>query len=372
LAFSAPICQFFYKTSHYAPLYARVQNQVNNLSVKPTSPPTNGILPLSRLKLFSPIMHALEDIGLDVSEILDPCGLSVETVDNPSIFVHPLVMYGLVEAAGEAAEIRGFCTAVAENLDLSTWFPATDFVSEAMTIGDLMTRFTNACSRESTSTAHRLLIECDRVHFCQRRSAEPAFAPAHTDAFNVGIWVSILHLTLGDGWIASQVVVTVCDPDALPEHFHGVRALKGDRMGFSITFPASWLSARFDREVFDRRLESTGAASSLATNFVTAMRQALTPYLAQQDLNAERAAELCGFSKSTLKRRLAAYRTTIFQELDTMKKEVAIDALMQADLSIGDIAASVGYSDPTAFSRAFKRWTGDSPRAYRKNHTRED
>ncbi len=55
-----------------------------------------------------------------------------------------------------------------------------------------------------------------------------------------------------------------------------------------------------------------------------------------------------------------------------MKMEVAIDALLQADRSIDAIAASVGYSDPTAFSRAFKRWTGDSPRAYRKNHTRED
>jgi AraC-like DNA-binding protein len=67
------------------------------------------------------------------------------------------------------------------------------------------------------------------------------------------------------------------------------------------------------------------------------------------DANAEPAAQLCGFRKSALERRLSAHRRTIFRELDTMKKEVAIGALLQADRSIGEIAASVGYADPAAF-----------------------
>jgi AraC-like DNA-binding protein len=313
-------------------------------------------------------MHALEDIGIDVSEILEPCGFSVETVDNPEIFVHPVVMYGLVEAAGAAAGIRGFCTSVAENLDLSSWFSGADFVSEAVTIGDLLTRFTNACSQETTSTVHRLLIDGDRAHFNQRRTTEPNFTPGHNDAFNVGIWASVLHRALGDGWIASQVVVSVSDPNALPEYFHGIKAIKGDRKGFKLCFPTSWLSTPLDKRYFDRHSVREGRPKSASISFVKAVGQALKPYLAQPDLNAERAAQLCGFSKSALKRRLAAHHTTIFQELDAMKKETAIDALLQADHSIGDIAASVGYTDPTAFSRAFKRWTGDSPRAYRKIH----
>jgi AraC-like DNA-binding protein len=235
-----------------------------------------------------------------------------------------------------------------------------------------MTRFTNACSQETTSTAHRLLIDGNRAHFSQQRSAEPNFTPGHTDAFNAGIWVSLLHRALGDGWIASEVVVSVCDPDALPEYFHGVKAIKGDRHGFKMCFPTTWLSTQFDRELFNRRLASADEPLSVSPDLVTAVRQALMPYLSQHDLNAERAAELCGFSKATLKRRLTAYRTTIFRELEIMKKKVAIDALLQGDLSVGNIATNVGYPDPTAFSRAFKRWTGESPRAYQKSHTQED
>jgi AraC-like DNA-binding protein len=342
------------------------------MSDKLTSPLTNRSLPLSRLKLFSPVMHALEDIGIDPNKILEPQGLTVEGVDNPGLFVHAGVMFGLVEAAGAAASIRGFCTAVGENLDLSSWFQNTNFVNDASTTGDLMTRFTSAVSQETTSTYYRLLIEGDRACFSQHRVIVPPFVPAHTDALQIGLWVKILHRALGDGWIASQVVATVSDPAALPEDFHGIKAIKGGRQGFSISFPASWLTATFDRKMFNRCSSNIGRSTLVPSNLVASVRLVLRPHLARQDLNAKRAAELCGFRPSILKRKLAAHHTSIFQELDTMKKEVAIDALLQADRSIGEIAASVGYADPTAFSRAFKRWTGDSPRAYRKNHAPAD
>jgi AraC-like DNA-binding protein len=317
-------------------------------------------------------MHALEGLGIDVGEILESRDLSVETVDNPDVFVQAIVMYSLVEAAGDAAGIRGFCTSVAENLDLSSWFPGADVASEAVTVGDLMARFTIASPQQATSAVHYLHVEGDRAHFNQRRAIAPDFTPAHTDAFMVGLWVPVLHSALGDGWDASQVVVAVSDPDALPEDFHGVKAIKGDRQGFSIAFPSPWISAQYDRRAFDRHLERIDWPVPASKSLVAALRQALKPHLAQPNLNAERAAELCGFNKSTLKRKLAVHRTTIFRELEKMKMEVAIDALLQADRSIDAIAASVGYADPTVFSRAFKRWTGDSPRAYQKNNVRED
>jgi AraC-like DNA-binding protein len=317
-------------------------------------------------------MHALEDIGIDPNKILEPQGLAVEGVDNPSIFVHARVMFGLVEAAGAAAGIHGFCTAVGENLDLSSWFQNTDFVNDALTIGDLIIRFASAISQETTSTYYRLLIEGDRACFSQHRVYVPPFVPAHTDALHIGLWVPILLPASGDRRIASQVVATVSDPGVLPEDFHGIKAVKGGRKGFSISFPASWLTATFERKVFDRSSVPTGRPAPVPYNLAASVRLALRPHLARQDLNAERAAELCGFSPSILKRKLAAQRTTIFRELNIMKKEAAIDALLQADRSISEIAASVGYLDPTAFSRAFKQWTGEPPRAYRKSHTQED
>jgi AraC-like DNA-binding protein len=55
-----------------------------------------------------------------------------------------------------------------------------------------------------------------------------------------------------------------------------------------------------------------------------------------------------------------------FEELvDEYRRDRAFRLLMRADHSILEIAYTLGYSDPAHFTRAFKRWTGASPRSYR-------
>jgi len=49
---------------------------------------------------------------------------------------------------------------------------------------------------------------------------------------------------------------------------------------------------------------------------------------------------------------------------------VAIERLQNSDISIIQLADYLGYGDNTAFTRAFKRWFGDSPSRWRKKHTR--
>lgn len=77
------------------------------------------------------------------------------------------------------------------------------------------------------------------------------------------------------------------------------------------------------------------------------------------------AAEL-SMSKSTLKRRLANEGTTYRDLLESSRLERATMQLLDQSRNIGEIATSLGYSDLTSFSHAFKRWTGQSPRHFRR------
>lgn len=68
----------------------------------------------------------------------------------------------------------------------------------------------------------------------------------------------------------------------------------------------------------------------------------------------------------TLRRRLIAEDTS-YQELkDHIRRDIAIYHLSQAHLSINDIASKVGFTEPSTFHRAFKKWTGVTPLAYQK------
>jgi AraC-like DNA-binding protein len=72
-----------------------------------------------------------------------------------------------------------------------------------------------------------------------------------------------------------------------------------------------------------------------------------------------------GMSERTLKRKLAAQRTSYSELLERERHSRAID-LLRGVVSVEEVAERLGYSDPANFTRAFRRWTGRSPRALRQ------
>lgn len=73
-----------------------------------------------------------------------------------------------------------------------------------------------------------------------------------------------------------------------------------------------------------------------------------------------------GMSNRTLTRRLAENRTTFRDLIQATQEEVSRHLLRNTNSSIAEIAFQSGFSEQSAFSRAFKRWTGMSPIEYRK------
>ena len=73
-----------------------------------------------------------------------------------------------------------------------------------------------------------------------------------------------------------------------------------------------------------------------------------------------------------LQRELQTENTTYQQLLDETRKELAFQSLKNPETSIHDVAFLLGFSEPSAFHRAFKRWTGQTPRSYRLGHCNQD
>jgi AraC-like DNA-binding protein len=71
-------------------------------------------------------------------------------------------------------------------------------------------------------------------------------------------------------------------------------------------------------------------------------------------------------STRTLKRRLAAQGVTYSHVLEEQRREKALLLLRSPSLSLDEVAEQLGYSDTSNFRRAFRRWTGVSPAAYRR------
>lgn len=82
--------------------------------------------------------------------------------------------------------------------------------------------------------------------------------------------------------------------------------------------------------------------------------------------DASTVAKAIGMSLSTFKRRLKAEGVTYRDLTQELRIEIAKDLLTANALSIYEISFMLGFSSSTAFSRAFKAWTGDAPSRYRQ------
>ncbi|MFZ4605567.1 MAG: AraC family transcriptional regulator [Caulobacter sp.] len=91
----------------------------------------------------------------------------------------------------------------------------------------------------------------------------------------------------------------------------------------------------------------------------------LLPLLHTGETGSDAVARTLGFSRQTLFRRLKVEGVTYEQVLDALRQRMALHYLKGRRVSVNETAYLVGFSEPAAFSRAFKRWTGASPRDVR-------
>jgi len=82
--------------------------------------------------------------------------------------------------------------------------------------------------------------------------------------------------------------------------------------------------------------------------------------------SVDEVAQFMAFSARTLRRRLEAENTSFETILTTVRQALAEDYLSRTFVSIEDVGELLGYQDTRSFRSAFKKWTGLSPRDYKK------
>lgn len=120
-----------------------------------------------------------------------------------------------------------------------------------------------------------------------------------------------------------------------------------------------------------RVLQKQCEESLLALGFDSTLEQRVRRMLPLTDgfRSLEEVSAALAISPRTLKRKLAARGTTFSELLDRERCERALLMLGAANYSIDDIAQRLGYSTPPNFVRAFRRWMGTTPAAYRRSRS---
>ncbi len=142
----------------------------------------------------------------------------------------------------------------------------------------------------------------------------------------------------------------------------------GDRNAIEID--PSWLGVELHNPstyafgVLSERADALMRSLETAKTIRGRVEGALIPMLHHGDVAMDLIARRIGLSRRTLSRRLGEEGAGYDAVLDALRHRMALHHLEGGRTSINETAYLVGFSDPSAFSRAFKRWTGTSPRGW--------
>lgn len=196
--------------------------------------------------------------------------------------------------------------------------------------------------------------------------------PAQDILLSLGAMVHAIRLFTKTGWSPSACQLTI-HPGFPPED---ARPFLCDDLRFGadanrIMFPAADLSIPIpdaDPVLFsilrgqaDRILKTIGGESEL----INRLRLLITANISDGQFGVDDASGALNMSVRKLHRELSSRRTSYRKVRDDVVHEMACAALSDTDLQITEIAHKLGYSETSAFTRAFQRVAGQTPRAYR-------
>jgi AraC-like DNA-binding protein len=120
-------------------------------------------------------------------------------------------------------------------------------------------------------------------------------------------------------------------------------------------------------DLIEPHLERALADAASSSRAAVPVRRALVAMLGGQEPTLERVAKRLGTTPRTLQRRLRDEHTTFQDLLDAVRHELALVHVGKQAASIDEIAWLLGFSNGSAFHRAFKRWTGVTPGEFRRH-----
>jgi len=138
-----------------------------------------------------------------------------------------------------------------------------------------------------------------------------------------------------------------------------------------LTFPSSFLSlpiAKADASlcaVLDRHAEELLAKFPPRDSLVDQVRSIIASELRGGDPSLERVADELSLTPRTLQRKLQEFGTSHNELLDHMRRQLAMRYLREREMAICEVAYLLGFSESSSFHRAFKRWTGATPKEFR-------
>jgi AraC-like DNA-binding protein len=319
------------------------------------------------------IISAVADAGVAPGELLQAVQLDRVSFEQAEYRIPYASYVALYEYAAKLTGDDCFGLHIAERA-VPQMFDLLGYVGMAsLTMGEALERMVRYYELWSDGAVYDLMtggakarltykIRDARLREC-RHECESSFATP----------VMLCHKLTGVDWVPDEIGFHHPRPANTSEHERIFRApVSFDRPANEMIFDRSYLDLPLTggdqglASVLDRHASLLLAELPKPGRLTDEVRRLLGDSLKGGGPGLDVLTRRLGMTGRTLQRKLKEEGATYQNLVDEVRCELSKRYLQKSGMAIGEIAYSVGFSETSAFNRAFKRWTGMTPKEYRR------
>ncbi|MEH6343673.1 MAG: AraC family transcriptional regulator [Bermanella sp.] len=314
--------------------------------------------------------------GIDTKALLKKARIPEKLLKNPKARFHVDLVARLYADIAQALndEFMGFTE---KPIKVGTFELMADWVSHSTTLEELLQKGIRFYNQITDEVQVSLEVEDEHVYFTSTfRRPELDFEHFYIEYWHV-IWHRFASWYIGKPikLLGAYVNYTPLDPDEFEVLYRCPTYLKSkvNRLVFHRKYlEEPLIKTQRDLQVFLRRapidlLTIPGEDTSLTAR----INQMLEPKNFKEEdrlilPGSEAISKQLGMSEQTLRRKLSVEGISYQQIKDNLRHDLANKLLSNRSLTISHIAKQLSFSEPRAFTRAYKHWSGVTPKEYRQ------
>jgi len=343
------------------------------LTAIPARPLPAGYTHLGVAKEIAP---TLREFGLDPDPIIKAAGLDPRLFEDGTSMIPHQALGQLCALSVSRTQCRHFGLLVGQRATILSLGLVGRLMLHSETLGAALRGLVADLSVQDRIVVPTLEVEGDTAIFSYA-VYQPGMESADqiTDGA-IACTVNAIRALLGADWAPMEVLLPRGQPaDTEPYRRHFRAPVRFDHEMAALVLPRRCLELRIAgadpllRAMLEERIKQLKDAQG--SEFLDDIRRLLRMRLTSNHHSADDIAGLLAMHRRTLSRRLhdggIGYRAIT----NEVRFEIARQLLGDTEVPLAQIAAALDYSEASAFTRAFRRWSGETPTAWRARHSRD-
>jgi AraC-like DNA-binding protein len=319
------------------------------------------------------LTEAIESAGGDPDRVLRSVGLDRSTLTKPDGFIACSDFAGALEEAARATGDDCFGLHLGERYNPKNMGPFTYVVLNSPTIAAAL-RNAGRYLRVHNEAASVSFVAEGRLAYARHLLADLGIEnPRQHNEYAMTVGAGLIRLMAGSQWAPVEVQFAHPAPRQTSEHGRVFRApvsfgCPTNALAIEREFVERQVPAADERlyPVLTRYLDRALKEIPREDSHLASVRRAVGESLRDGDPTLTQVARKLEMGPRTLQRRLKEYGMDFKALVDDTRRRFSLNYLRDRKHSLTEIAYLLGYSEVSAFNRAFKRWTGSTPSDYRR------